>query len=65
MLSKDVQEMREKIKDRGRLEHILNAIDSIMNDKELYTLGHNPKRLTRITPLHREVFGRGFMMRWD
>ena len=30
--------MREKIKDRGRLEHILNAIDGIMNDKELYTL---------------------------
>lgn len=30
--------MREKIKDKGRLEHILNAIDGIMSDKELYTL---------------------------
>ena len=30
--------MREKIKDKGRLEHILNAIDGIMSDKEPYTL---------------------------
>ena len=30
--------MREKIKDRGRLEHILSAINGIMADKDLYTL---------------------------
>ena len=29
--------MREKIKDRGRLEHILDAINGIMSDKDLYT----------------------------
>lgn len=37
--------MREKIKDKGRLEHILNAIDGIMSDKELYTL-ENIKEIT-------------------
>ena len=30
--------MREKIKDKGRLEHIMNAINGIMTDKELYSL---------------------------
>lgn len=30
--------MREKIKDKGRLEHILDAINGIMADKDLYTL---------------------------
>lgn len=30
--------MREKVKDRGRLEHILNAINGILTDKDLYTL---------------------------
>ena len=30
--------MREKIKDKGRLEHIFNAINGIMADKDLYTL---------------------------
>lgn len=29
--------MREKVRDRGRLEHILSAINGIMADKELYT----------------------------
>ena len=31
--------MREKVKDQGRLEHILNAINGIMSEKDLYTLG--------------------------
>ena len=30
--------MREIVKDRGRLEHILEAINGIMADKDLYTL---------------------------
>ena len=30
--------MREKIKDKGRLEHIMDAINGIMTDKELYSL---------------------------
>ena len=30
--------MREIIKDKGRLEHIMNAINGIMTDKELYSL---------------------------
>lgn len=30
--------MRESIKDRGRLEHILNAINGILANKDLYTL---------------------------
>lgn len=30
--------MREDVKDRGRLQHILNAINGLMSDKELYTL---------------------------
>lgn len=30
--------MREKVKDRGRLEHILSAINGILADRELYTL---------------------------
>lgn len=30
--------MREKVKDKGRLEHILNAINGILADKESYTL---------------------------
>lgn len=30
--------MRENIKDRGRLEHILQAIHGIMSDKDSYTL---------------------------
>ena len=29
--------MREKVRDRGRLEHILNAINGILADKEQYT----------------------------
>lgn len=29
--------MREKVRDRGRLEHILSAINGIIADKELYT----------------------------
>lgn len=28
--------MREKIKDKGRLEHILTAIDNILNNKDKY-----------------------------
>ena len=30
--------MREKVKDIGRLQHILDAINGIMSDKEVYTL---------------------------
>lgn len=30
--------MREKVRDRGRLEHILDAINGILADRELYTL---------------------------
>lgn len=30
--------MREIVKDRGRLEHILSAINGIMTDKDQYTL---------------------------
>lgn len=30
--------MREKIKDKGRLEYIMDAINGIMTDKELYSL---------------------------
>ena len=30
--------MREKVKDIGRLEHILSAINGILADKEHYTL---------------------------
>ena len=30
--------MREKVKDKGRLEHILDAINGILSEKELYTL---------------------------
>ena len=30
--------MREKVKDIGRLRHILDAINGIMDDKEVYTL---------------------------
>ena len=29
--------MRERVRDRGRLEHIMNAINGILTDKELYT----------------------------
>ena len=29
--------MRERDRDRGRLEHIMNAINGILTDKELYT----------------------------
>lgn len=29
--------MREKIKDRGRLEHILNSINILLENKERYT----------------------------
>lgn len=29
--------MREKVKDKGRLEHILAAINGILRDKEQYT----------------------------
>lgn len=30
--------MREKVRDKGRLEHILAAINGILTDKEQYTL---------------------------
>ena len=29
--------MRERVRDKGRLEHILNAIDVILKNKERYT----------------------------
>lgn len=29
--------MREKVRDKGRLEHILNAVDVLMKNKERYT----------------------------
>ena len=29
--------MRERVRDKGRLEHILNAIDVLLKNKERYT----------------------------
>ena len=29
--------MRERVRDKGRLEHILNAIDVLMKNKERYS----------------------------